>query len=401
MKTRIILLSILMLAFFIKESKSQCAVNITPQGPTSFCEGSSVTLIASAGGGSAVFDQFQNIYNAGTSARTLPGYSLWQSFTAGLTGALTEIDMGFFNYINGVGTLVIYAGSGTGGPVLQTLPVNVFCASGNCLIPFIVSVPVTAGQVYTFHFNPGAGIPDPYGVQAEVPGTYSGGQMALVDPSGTSYPGFDMIFKTWVGGSVFTYTWNTGTTGTTIVADSTDSYIVTATDNIGCTVSDTVEVNVNQPPSINIGNDTAICSGCSLILNAGGGAANYLWSTFQTSQTITVNTAGTYFVQVTDDKGCTGYDTIHITLTTTTGLPLSASNGISYTINEDRLIIHLLYKNWEHSVIGLFDLTGNIVSPYSVATSNKIELDLNNFPKGIYLLQILNDNVKIVRKIIN
>jgi hypothetical protein len=46
-------------------------------------------------------DQQQLVYDGGTSARTLPGYTVWQSFTAGLTGTLAEIDMGFFNDMSG------------------------------------------------------------------------------------------------------------------------------------------------------------------------------------------------------------------------------------------------------------------------------------------------------------
>src|SRR5262245_50719091 len=70
-------------------------------------------------------DQQQLLYNGGMSARTLPGYTVWQSFTAGLSGTLTQIDMGFFNSMSGDGVLRVYAGSGTQGPLLQTLTVPV------------------------------------------------------------------------------------------------------------------------------------------------------------------------------------------------------------------------------------------------------------------------------------
>jgi hypothetical protein len=147
---------------------------------------------------SQVLDQSQLNYNAGTSARTLPGYSIMQSFTAGITGTLVEIDMGVFNYISGSGTLKIYAGGDTTGTLLQTTTVTISCPSGSCFTNFAVSVSINLGQMYTFRFIPGAGIPDPYGVQMEVPGTYSGGQFGLIDPSGVYFPGFDMVFKTFV-----------------------------------------------------------------------------------------------------------------------------------------------------------------------------------------------------------
>jgi Secretion system C-terminal sorting domain len=147
---------------------------------------------------SQTLDQSQLLSNSGISARTLAGYKIFQSFTCGTTGTLVEVDLGVFNAINGQGTLQIFAGGTNSGTILQTIPVTVTCASGNCFANFTTSVAVTAGQVYTFQFTPGAGIPDPYGVSAQVPGNYSGGQFGLVDPSGTYYPGWDLVFKTYV-----------------------------------------------------------------------------------------------------------------------------------------------------------------------------------------------------------
>lgn len=147
---------------------------------------------------SQTLDQSQLLSNSGISARTLAGYKIFQSFTCGTTGTLVEVDLGVFNAINGQGTLEIFAGGTNSGTILQTIPVTVTCVSGNCFANFTTAVSVTAGQVYTFQFTPGAGIPDPYGVSAQIPGNYSGGQFGLVDPSGTYYPGWDLVFKTYV-----------------------------------------------------------------------------------------------------------------------------------------------------------------------------------------------------------
>jgi hypothetical protein len=153
-------------------------------------------------GKTQTLDQSQLVYNSGMSARNLPGYSEFQSFTAGITGTLVEIDMGVFNAISGVGTLKIYSGTDTTGTLLQSLTVTMTCPSGSCFTNFSTSVSITSGQTYTFRFIPGAGIVDPYGVQAQVPGTYAGGEMGLIDPSGVYYPGFDLVFKTFVSTSL-------------------------------------------------------------------------------------------------------------------------------------------------------------------------------------------------------
>jgi hypothetical protein len=65
-------------------------------------------------------DQSQLVYNGGMSARNLPQYSEWQDFTAGVTGTLCQIDIGYFNPMTGTGILNIYSGSGTGGALLQS-----------------------------------------------------------------------------------------------------------------------------------------------------------------------------------------------------------------------------------------------------------------------------------------
>ncbi|MEO8150840.1 MAG: T9SS type A sorting domain-containing protein [Bacteroidia bacterium] len=306
--------TILLLGISFK-ANSQCTVTINPQSTTTFCDNDSVVLIASAtgGGSSQQLDQSQLNYNGGTSARNLPGYSEWQSFTAGVTGTLSQIDLGFFNYINGTGTLNIFSGTGTGGALLQTQTVNVFCASGSCTLPFAVNASIISGQVYTFQFIPGPAIPDPYGVQVEVPGTYSGGDFAIVDPSGTYLTGFDMVFQTYVSGpGGLTYLWSNGSVDSVIVANTSGTYTVTVNNGSGCTAVDSVQLTVYPAPALNLGDDTTICIGSTLLLDAGIGFSVYLWNDGSTNSTLMADTAGDYFVIVTNAIGCTNTDSIEI-----------------------------------------------------------------------------------------
>jgi len=147
---------------------------------------------------SQIIDQFDTTYSAGVSARTLPGYSWYQTFTAGITGNLTRIDIGFFNYISGTGTLEVYEDTGITGNLIYTGQVNVFCPGNACLLPFQVNCNVVAGYRYTFHFIPGIGIPDPFGVQADFSNSYLDGEMYSIDPSGTYPFNMDLVFVTYV-----------------------------------------------------------------------------------------------------------------------------------------------------------------------------------------------------------
>lgn len=110
-------------------------------------------------------------------------------------------------------------------------------------------------------------------------------------------------------GGMRTYQWSNGGTTQSITVTQSGTYTVTVTDGSGSTyTSDPLTVTVINPVvNINGGNDPAICSGQSATLNAGA-AAYYLWSSGQTTQSITVSNPGTYSVTITDANGCTAAD---------------------------------------------------------------------------------------------
>jgi cyclophilin family peptidyl-prolyl cis-trans isomerase len=54
----------------------------------------------------------------------------------------------------------------------------------------------------------------------------------------------------------------------------------------------------NGVSSVNIGNDTILLEGTTITLDAGNPGATYLWSTSETTKSITVDTVGIYWVRV-------------------------------------------------------------------------------------------------------
>ncbi|MBC6410173.1 MAG: gliding motility-associated C-terminal domain-containing protein [Ekhidna sp.] len=90
-------------------------------------------------------------------------------------------------------------------------------------------------------------------------------------------------------------------------------YTVSMTAEVGGisqTISQPVEILTNDL-MINLGNDTTICIDEVLTLDAGTGTS-YVWSTGETTQTINVDTTGTYWVEVTTANGCTDFDDIEV-----------------------------------------------------------------------------------------
>ncbi len=77
------------------------------------------------------------------------------------------------------------------------------------------------------------------------------------------------------------------------------------------TVTKPVEI-LNTDLMVDLGNDTTICVDEILTLDAGPGDS-YQWSTGAQTQTIDVDTTGTYWVEVTNAAGCTDFDDIIVT----------------------------------------------------------------------------------------
>jgi len=75
---------------------------------------------------------------------------------------------------------------------------------------------------------------------------------------------------------------------------------------------ETYFINKYFPP-VNLGADIAKTNFCDTLLDAGSRYVSFLWSTAETTQTISVSQAGTYWVSVTDAMGFSSSDTINIT----------------------------------------------------------------------------------------
>jgi hypothetical protein len=114
------------------------------------------------------------------------------------------------------------------------------------------------------------------------------------------------------GSGFFNYQWSTGSAGEFIIVTTSGNYTVTVTDINGCTGSDTINVLFNSSPVVQLGNDTTVCNGTPVTLDAGAGFLSYSWSDGTFSQQTTVTLAGSYTVTVTNSNGCTNSDTINV-----------------------------------------------------------------------------------------
>ncbi len=105
---------------------------------------------------------------------------------------------------------------------------------------------------------------------------------------------------------------------------------VAVTGSLGfCVDSDTITITTGNLPSVFLGNDTSICSGTTLLLDASGVQGNYLWQDNSTGANFTVSAPGTYWVEVTDN-GCVTADTIVVSMNGTPNFTLGNDTTLCF-----------------------------------------------------------------------
>jgi hypothetical protein len=108
------------------------------------------------------------------------------------------------------------------------------------------------------------------------------------------------------------YVWNTSAIGQIITVNTPGSYIVQVTGANGCSAisAATVITQGSAPqPVVTANGPITFCEGNSVVLSSSSGSS-YVWSTGATSQSITVTQSGSYYVEVTNASGCSGFSPV-------------------------------------------------------------------------------------------
>lgn len=131
------------------------------------------------------------------------------------------------------------------------------------------------------------------------------------------------------------FNWTNGATTPSISVTQPGNYGVTVTSDSGCVRSDSVNLLAGDFPNPDLGPDVVICGGQGHTIVPNGMAAgiSYLWSTNDTTPTITVNYGDEFVLAMTSPDGCTARDTIVITES-----PLSVELGADKTICDGDMV---------------------------------------------------------------
>ncbi len=147
-----------------------------------------------------------------------------------------------------------------------------------------------------------------------------------------------------------------------------------------CSDTDSVQITIAPPPAL--GPDTSVCQNTTVSLNAGNAAA-YLWNTGDTTQNISVNTTGQYYVTTTTGN-CNFSDTINVTVVALPAFDLGNDTilCVNETIELDATSASqssYLWSNGNNSPTILANTTGTysvVVTVGNCATADSIHVTI-------------------------
>jgi len=236
-------------------------------------------------------------------------------------------------------------------------------------------------------------------------------------------------FYTLDAGAGFNYLWSNGSTTQAIDITGSGEFTITVTDTNGCSASDVIYVTILALPNVNLGNDTSLCDGAILILNAGNGYVSYNWNTGSSGQSISPINSGLYYVNVVDSNACENSDSIQVSFIvlsaptiTQSGDTLFSSSASGnqwydmagpivgatnnyYIPSVQNGTFYVAYTDSNNCTsplstgfvfVGLQELLGSGISVYPNPVQNDLYINAINSISAIEQIQIVDLNGKVV-----
>lgn len=173
------------------------------------------------------------------------------------------------------------------------------------------------------------------------------------------------------GQAASSWAWSTGETTQIIGVTEAMTVALVMTNEFACSDSDTVTIFQYPVPVVDIGNDTSVCEGENILLDAGNGFNAYLWTTNESTSFIMASTTGNYSVVVTDTNNC---ETSSNTVALTVNVPVAP------TITEDNNILTSTTANSYQWYMDGTAINGAVLAAYTPDAD------------GNYYVEIVDDN---------
>ena len=364
--------------------------SITPSGPTTFCQGNSVTLTASGANNylwsNSATSQSINVSSSGNYFVTVTNANNCSASTS-LSVTVNPLPT---PSITSSGPTTFCAGNSV---TLSAGGANNYLWSNSAMSQ---SINVSSSGNYVVTVTDGNNC----SASTSVSVTVNPLPTASITPSGpTTLCAGNSVTLT--SNPASSYLWSTSATTQSINVSTSGNYIVTVTDGNNCSsASPAITVTVNpNPPSPNI-----IQVLESLVSDMASGYQWYFNNAIipgATSQSYHPTQSGSYSVVITDVNGCTasssGYPFIP-----TSAENISGSEEISIYPNPAGRELKVQSSKFKVESIEVFDMVGkNLFSQQLKANSQKqAVLDVSKLQSGIYFLRVKTELTTVVRKFV-
>ncbi len=193
---------------------------------------------------------------------------------------------------------------------------------------------------------------------------------------------------------------------TTAAPTSTTNYTLDIQTLSGCIIQESVEISVNDIQiAFDVANDTLANHTGSVSATFSGGVPPYhiIWSTNDSSSTLSGLSAGYYDCTVTDALGCSAIATASVSNpSAATQLTVVDKLSIAPNPTMDKVFIHISLHESAPLQLSLYNITGQklIEKQFSSRNNHQIALDLSPFANGVYFVRFYLNNEIITRRVV-
>ena len=183
------------------------------------------------------------------------------------------------------------------------------------------------------------------------------------------------------------------------------------TDNSYCNYNPSATIDDGSCYNLifDLGNDTTICSNSFLEIGVQNIYMTYLWNNQAMTNFITVNTPGTYVLQISDNNGCTSIDSINVNVNS---LPLVDIGNDQSLCDNDSLLLNAgtgwasyLWSDGSLSQYNLISDTGlvsvQVTDSFGCVGIDVIDVSLQELPTAQFTIIINQLNVTFIDESIN